>query len=81
MSATSKGRNDHLVLGDFNAQCAECGAKFKGSQLVRNWKGHYVCARDWEPRHPQDYVKGVSEQPTPWAQEYEPVFVDFPSDS
>lgn len=79
MSA-NKGRNDHLVLGDFNAHCAECGAKFKGGQLVRNWKGFWVCPRDWEPRHPQDYVKGVQEKPTPWSQEYGKTFVDFPSD-
>ena len=79
MSAT-KGRNDYLALGDFNAHCAECGAKFKGSQLRKNWKGFWVCARDWEPRHPQDFVKAVPEKPIPWSQEYGQTFVDFPSD-
>ena len=79
MSA-NKGRNDHLVLGDFNAHCAECGAKFKGGQLRKNWKGFFVCARDWEPRHSQDFVRGVQEKPTPWNQQYEPSFVSFPSD-
>lgn len=79
MSA-NKGRNDYLALGDFNAHCAECGAKFKGSQLKKNWKGFMVCARDFETRHPQDFVKAVQEKPTPWAQEYGQTFVDFPSD-
>lgn len=80
MSANSKGRNDYLALGDYNAECAECGAKFKASQLKKNWKGFQVCPRDWEPRHPQDFVKVVSETSVPWSQEYPPSFVDFPSD-
>ena len=59
------GRADYLKLGDWNARCYRCGAKFKGSQLRRTWNNLMVCQRDWEPRQPQDFVKGVIENPVP----------------
>ena len=63
------GHADHLVLGDHNAICHECGRKFKASQLRRHWKGYYVCARHWEPRQPQDFVRAVADVQTPaWVQ-------------
>lgn len=52
-----KGKADHLVLGDYNALCFQCGRKFKASQLRKHWQGYLVCPQHWEPRHPQDYVK------------------------
>lgn len=76
MSAPPKGRADYLKLGSYNAHCAECGAKFKAEDLQKNWKGFWVCHRDWEPRQPQDFVRGVPETPTPWQQEYGPSFVE-----
>lgn len=54
---------DHYVPGNWNAICDRCGRKFKANQLRRTWEGYMVCDRDWEPRHPQDYVKGVKEAP------------------
>jgi hypothetical protein len=61
--------NDHFILGEYNAACAECGRKFKASQLKRHWKGYYVCPDHWEPRHPQDFVRAPpAEQPVPWSQ-------------
>jgi hypothetical protein len=56
---------DELRLGDWNIRCDRCGKKMKGSEARRTWEGYYVCAADWEPRHPQDFVKGVRENPTP----------------
>lgn len=26
------------------------------------WDNLYVCRADWEPRHPQDYVKGKKDR-------------------
>lgn len=51
--------------GDWNALCWECGRKRKGSELKRNWKGYYVCPEHWEPRHPQDFVRGVPDNQSP----------------
>ena len=63
------GRADYLVLGDYNAQCYECGRKYKASQLKKHWQGHYVCKQCWEPRQPQDFVRAVPDvQTPPWTQ-------------
>ena len=63
------GRADHLVLGDWNTQCFQCGFKRKASTLVRNWQGYYVCPEHNEPRQTQDFVKGVpNNQLAPWVQ-------------
>ena len=55
------GHADYLRNGDYNAICDRCGSKFKFSQLKLEWDGLYVCTANgcWEPRQPQDYVKGV----------------------
>lgn len=69
MSTPPKGRADYLELGDWNALCYECGAKFKASDLIRHWQGYYVCRQHWEPRHPQDFARGVQDVQTPsWTQ-------------
>ena len=63
------GRADYLALGDYNAQCYECGRKFKAGQLKKHWQGYRVCERCWEPRQPQDFVRAVPDNQTPpWTQ-------------
>lgn len=63
------GRADYLKLGDWNAICFRCGRKFKASTMLKNWQGFWTCERDFEPRQPQDYVKGVPDvQSPPWTQ-------------
>ena len=73
------GIADYLALGDWNAICARCGAKFKASMLRREWQGYYVCSSCHEPRHPQDFVRGIPDvQVTPWAQPaLAPTYVAF----
>ena len=68
--------------GQWNAMCDRCGFKFKARQLRREWTGLRVCSgKDtsncWEPRHPQDRVKGRKErQSPPWTRpEPEDVFI------
>jgi len=51
------GKADKLVLGDWNAICDVCGFKYKASELKDRWDGLKVCKEDWEPRHPQDFVR------------------------
>lgn len=61
------GRADYLKLGDWNAICDRCGFKYKASQLRHEWTGLYVCQECWEPRHEQDFVRGVEDDPSvPW---------------
>lgn len=53
------GNIGYYKPGDNNATCDRCGFPFKASQLRKTWDNLWVCPKDWEPRHPQDYVKGV----------------------
>jgi len=68
-SPYGKGRADYLALGDWNAICYECGRKRKASTMKKHWQGYYVCPEHWEPRQPQDFVRGVQDiQTPPWTQ-------------
>jgi hypothetical protein len=55
------GHADYLRNGTYNGICDRCGSKFKFSDLKLEWDGLYVCTANgcWEPRQPQDYVKGI----------------------
>lgn len=57
------GHIGYYKPGDNNAVCDRCGKPFKASQLKKTWDGLWVCERDWEPRHPQDFVRGVKDDP------------------
>ena len=55
------------VKGDWTAICDACGRKFKASTLRKRWDGSMVCRDDFESRHPQDFVRAVSDtQVAPW---------------
>jgi hypothetical protein len=73
------GHADYYKHGDFNAICDRCGMKYKGSELKATWDGLMVCDKDWEPRQPQDFVRGVMDsQNTPYSRtEATDTFVDM----
>lgn len=50
--------------GDNAAICDRCGFKMKVSKLKKEWTGLEVCHSCWEPRHPQDFVHGVKDDPS-----------------
>lgn len=52
---------DYFVGGLWNFRCDECGAKRKSDVARHRWDGAIVCPRCWEPRHPQDFVRGVKD--------------------
>lgn len=56
---------DYLALGQWNAICDRCGRKFKSSCLRKDWQGLMLCDRDWEPRHPQDFVRQTPPERAP----------------
>jgi len=68
MSTTPmKGKADYLALGDWNVACAECGRKFKASEMRQlppgvPGGGMWVCLPHWNQRQPQDYVRGVADK-------------------
>jgi hypothetical protein len=58
---------DYYKPGDWNAICETCGFQYKASELKKTWDGKMVCSKDWEPRHPQEFVRGVvDKQSVPW---------------
>lgn len=56
------------VKGDPWAICDVCGFKHRKSELRKRWDGLTVCEPDWEPRHPQESVRGRKDK----------IFVDNP---
>ena len=58
--------------GQWNVICDRCGSEYKARQLRMEWTGLRVCSGPltrncWEPRHPQDFVRGVKDpQAPPW---------------
>jgi hypothetical protein len=64
--------------GTWLAICDRCGFVFPSDKLIKDWTGLMVCHKDYETRHPQDFVRGVPDNPTPpWTRpEPEDVFID-----
>lgn len=56
------------VKGSWKAVCDSCGQRFPSSQLRKRWDGLMVCPKDFEVRHPQDFVRAkVDIQVVPWS--------------
>ena len=54
--------------GQWKVVCDVCGREFKANQLRQRWDGLMVCQGDYEPRQPQDFVRGVADKMAPpWA--------------
>jgi hypothetical protein len=66
-------RYDEYVPGAWNAICDRCGSKYKSYMLRKTWDNLMCCHGAgtrgcWEPRQPQDYVRGVKDNMgTTWA--------------
>jgi hypothetical protein len=43
--------------GTYAAICDVCGFRFPSDKLQDRWDGLKVCYKDWELRHPQDFIK------------------------
>jgi hypothetical protein len=53
------------LRGDWKALCDVCGRQVKASELRQRWDGFKVDDRCWEPRQPQDFVRGVADYQAP----------------
>jgi hypothetical protein len=49
-------------VGGEKCVCSVCGLRRKCSNLKKRWDGVMVCSDCWEPRQPQDFVRGVIDQ-------------------
>ena len=61
--------------GKYWATCDVCGWEFYNDELMDRWDGLKVCRKDWEPRHPQEFVKSIPESTPPWTRP-EPAEID-----
>jgi hypothetical protein len=60
-------RRNGVKLGDWLAKCDRCADVLYASQLRKEWTGWMVCEQCWEPRHPQEFLKGRKEdENVPW---------------
>lgn len=53
------------AIGQWNADCDQCGRMFKSGSLRKQWNGLYTCSQCWEPRQPQDFVRAVKDNSPP----------------
>jgi len=54
----------YYAKGQHEAICDRCGFKYKSGQLKKEWTGFYVCRDCFETRHPQDFAKGIKDDPS-----------------
>ncbi len=64
--------------GDWYVSCDVCSKQIYASESKKRWDGFIVCADDWEPRHPQDFLKArLDKISVPFSRPEPPdVFVD-----
>lgn len=55
-------RNYQYIPGDPWLICDECGFKYRRSEMKKWWDGFMVCEKDYEPRHPQEFVRGKADK-------------------
>lgn len=51
-------RNPGFEAGNHWVVCDRCGSDVRSKDSRRTWDGLVVCPEDWEQRHPQDFVRG-----------------------
>lgn len=48
-------------MADYYVYCDVCGFQYKRSECLKRWDGRLVCKKDFELRHPQDFLKPKAE--------------------
>lgn len=62
------GRADFYKKGQWLVICDVCGMKYHSDDLKMRWDGLMTCRQDWNPRQPQDFVRGIPDpQAVPWS--------------
>lgn len=51
----------HYVPGDFYRICDMTGFKVRAGRTAKQWNNIIVRQKSWEPRQPQDFVRGVTD--------------------
>ena len=54
--------------GEWNFTCDLCGKRDKSSRARKTWTGAMVCESHREVRNPQDFLRGIRDDPSvPWS--------------
>jgi hypothetical protein len=63
--------------GEWKVVCDVCGFQYPSSEVVKRWDGAVVCHKDFETRHPADFirVRGETAVPDIIRAEPDPVYV------
>lgn len=51
--------------GQWSLICDVCGFRFRSRDMQKRWDGLMVCAKDYETRNPQDFVRVHAERINP----------------
>ena len=54
-------RNPGYRPGSHWVECDVCGFDYKQEEMRERWDGMVVCKKDFETRHPQDFVRSRHE--------------------
>lgn len=54
-------RNPGYIPGDHWVVCDICGIEYRESEMKLTWDKLVLCPEDYDPRHPQDFVRGVTD--------------------
>ena len=60
-----KTRNPGFQSGQHWVSCDRCGCDVRAGDARITWEGFVVCPDDWEPRHPQDFVRAKEDRISP----------------
>ncbi len=55
-------RKHKYIPGDHLMVCDECGSVFRYSEMKKRYDNAWVCKNDWEPKHPQESVRGRADR-------------------
>jgi hypothetical protein len=56
-----KTRNPGYRPGQHWVQCDVCGFNYRLNEVRERWDGLVVCRKDFERRHPQDFVRAKAD--------------------
>jgi hypothetical protein len=60
-----KTKNPGWFPGGNWVTCQRCDFNIRSWDAMKEWTGAIVCPDCWEPRHPQDFVRGIKDDPRP----------------
>lgn len=57
-------KKNYFISGEWNLECDVCSKKIKAHEARLRWDGLMVCTKDYEIRHPQDFVRARQDKIT-----------------